>query len=97
MFIRRGFTGATDCAELVTLLLILSMLIVVGAAVLFILIMLSFILGGTFLIPAPSRVLHRMMELAGIKPGEKGCDLACGDGRLVIEANKMATRRGSGY
>ncbi len=88
MFIRRGFTGAMDSIEIIRPVLVLSLLVVVGAATLFILVMLSFVLGGAPFVPTPSRVLQRMMELADIKPGERVYDLGCGDGRLVIEANK---------
>ena len=85
-----------DSLVLIRLVLILSMLIVAGAAALFILVMLSFVLGGAPFIPTPSRVLSRMMELADIKPGEKVYDLGCGDGRLVIEANKRHQARAVG-
>jgi SAM-dependent methyltransferase len=90
------FTGAMDSLLITKLVLILSLLIAAGAAALFILFMLSFVLGGAPFVPTPSRVLHRMIELADIKPGEKVYDLGCGDGRLVIEANKKHHARAVG-
>jgi SAM-dependent methyltransferase len=85
-----------DSLLITKLVLILSLLIAAGAAALFILFMLSFVLGGAPFVPTPSRVLHRMIELADIKPGEKVYDLGCGDGRLVIEANKKHHARAVG-
>lgn len=82
------FTGAMEYLTITKLFLILSLLIAVGAAAAFIFSMLSFILGGAPFVPTPSKVVNRMIELANIKPGQKVYDLGCGDGRLVIEANK---------
>lgn len=36
--------------------------------------------------PTPQGVVERMLELAGLKPGETLYDLGCGDGRIVITA-----------
>jgi len=36
--------------------------------------------------PTPQGVVDRMLELAGLKPGEVLYDLGCGDGRIVITA-----------
>jgi len=77
-----------DSLVITKLAIILSLIIAMGAATLFILFMLSFVLGRAPFVPTPSRVLHRMMELADIAPGEKVYDLGCGDGRLVIAASK---------
>ena len=77
-----------DSLLITKLVLILSLLIAATGAVMFILFMLSFVLGGAPFVPTPSKVLQRMIELADIKPGEKVYDLGCGDGRLVIEANR---------
>ena len=85
-----------DSALVTKLVLLLSLLITAVAAAMFLLIVLSFVLGGAPLVPTPSRVLHRMMELADIKPGEKVYDLGCGDGRLVTEANKKHHARAVG-
>jgi protein-L-isoaspartate O-methyltransferase len=35
---------------------------------------------------SPARVVDRMLELAGIRPGETVYDLGCGDGRILIAA-----------
>jgi|HubBroStandDraft_2_1064218.scaffolds.fasta_scaffold124532_2 SAM-dependent methyltransferase len=35
---------------------------------------------------SPARVVDRMLELAGIRPGETVYDLGCGDGRILIQA-----------
>jgi SAM-dependent methyltransferase len=88
MLAHRELRGAMDSLVITKLAIILSLIIAMGAAVLLILFMLSFVLGGAPFVPTPSRVLHKMMELADIKPGEKVYDLGCGDGRLIIEARK---------
>src|SRR4051794_17764526 len=36
--------------------------------------------------PTPELVVHRMLQLAGLKPGEKLFDLGSGDGRIPIAA-----------
>ncbi len=36
--------------------------------------------------PTPQVVVDKMLELAGLKPGETLYDLGCGDGRIVITA-----------
>jgi SAM-dependent methyltransferase len=85
-----------DSSIIIRLVLILSLLIAAAAATMFILFMLSFVLGGAPFVPTPSRVLRRMMELADIKPGDKVYDLGCGDGRLVIAASKKYQARAVG-
>jgi protein-L-isoaspartate O-methyltransferase len=37
-------------------------------------------------LPTPKPVVERMLQLAGVKPGEKVFDLGSGDGRIVILA-----------
>ncbi|MBN2084945.1 MAG: class I SAM-dependent methyltransferase [Anaerolineales bacterium] len=41
---------------------------------------------GSPWVPGPYRVIHRMLELADIKPGQTVIDLGAGDGRIVILA-----------
>ncbi len=37
-------------------------------------------------VPTPEVVVRRMLQLAGIRPGEVVYDLGCGDGRIIISA-----------
>ena len=46
--------------------------------------------------PTPMKVVHRMLQLAEIQPGEMVYDLGCGDGRLVITAVRRYGARGVG-
>ena len=46
--------------------------------------------------PTPMRVVHRMLQMAEIQPGETIYDLGCGDGRLVITAVRRYGARGVG-
>lgn len=39
-------------------------------------------------VPTPQAVVDRMLDMAGVKPGERLIDLGSGDGRLVISAAK---------
>jgi len=39
-------------------------------------------------VPTPQAAVNRMVELAGIKPGDVVYDLGCGDGRIVVTAAK---------
>lgn len=41
---------------------------------------------GAPFVPTPMPRVKRMIELAGIKPGEKVYDIGCGDGRMVYVA-----------
>ncbi len=36
--------------------------------------------------PTPGKIVDRMLELAGLRAGEKMFDLGSGDGRIVIRA-----------
>jgi trans-aconitate methyltransferase len=47
-------------------------------------------------VPTPMKVVHRMLQLAKIQPGETIYDLGCGDGRLVITAVRRYGARGVG-
>lgn len=47
-------------------------------------------------VPTPMPVVHRMLELAGLRPGETLYDLGCGDGRILIMAARHYNARGRG-
>jgi tRNA A58 N-methylase Trm61 len=36
--------------------------------------------------PTPQTIVERMLQLGGLQPGERMCDLGSGDGRIVITA-----------
>lgn len=48
-------------------------------------------------VPSRKRVVKKMIEAANLKPKETVYDLGCGDGRLLIEAEKKAKIRGTGF
>lgn len=54
------------------------------------------ILWGAPWIPGSFRVIHRMLELAGVKPGQMVIDLGAGDGRIVILAARKFNARAVG-
>jgi len=39
--------------------------------------------------PTPMRIVREMLDISGIKRGEKLYDLGCGDGRIVVTAAKQ--------
>ncbi|MFW5831886.1 MAG: SAM-dependent methyltransferase, partial [Prolixibacteraceae bacterium] len=39
-------------------------------------------------VPTPHDVVERMLDMAGVGPGDYVVDLGCGDGRIVIAAAK---------
>lgn len=47
-------------------------------------------------VPTPPEVVDRMLELAGVKPGDVVYDLGSGDGRIIIRAAKKYGVRGVG-
>lgn len=47
-------------------------------------------------VPSPQPVVERMLEAAGVKPGETVYDLGCGDGRIVITAAQKFNANGVG-
>ena len=51
--------------------------------------------GGPY-VPTPFVVVHRMLELAGVRRDDVVYDLGSGDGRLVIEAARRYGARGAG-
>ncbi len=48
-------------------------------------------------ITSPDPVVDKMVEMAGLKPGDVALDLGCGDGRIIITAAKKTGCRGIGY
>jgi protein-L-isoaspartate O-methyltransferase len=46
--------------------------------------------------PTPEVVVEKMLELGGLKPGEKMFDLGSGDGRIVITAARKFKARATG-
>lgn len=48
-------------------------------------------------VPTRKRVVHHLIDIAGLKDGEKVYDLGCGDGRLLLEAEKKAKVETYGY
>jgi SAM-dependent methyltransferase len=47
-------------------------------------------------VPTPMKIVHRMLELAEIQPGDLVYDLGCGDGRILITAARKYGARGVG-
>ena len=47
-------------------------------------------------VPTEPEVVQSMLQLAGVKAGDKLYDLGCGDGRIVIAAAKTYDARGIG-
>jgi outer membrane protein assembly factor BamB len=48
-------------------------------------------------VPTPQDVVARMVEAAGIRQGDRVCDLGCGDGRVVATAARRHGCRAVGY
>ncbi|MDO8803441.1 MAG: class I SAM-dependent methyltransferase [Elusimicrobiota bacterium] len=57
---------------------------------------LAFIYGAPF-VPTPMAAAKRMVEAAGLKPGDIVYDLGCGDGRVVYLAAKEYGVKGTGF
>lgn len=47
-------------------------------------------------VPTPQPVVDRMLEIAGVGPGDVVYDIGCGDGRMVVTAAKSHRARGVG-
>jgi len=48
-------------------------------------------------VPTSKKVSRRLIEVANLKDGDQVYDLGCGDGRLLIEAEKQKKVQGTGY
>jgi SAM-dependent methyltransferase len=85
-----------ETAFLEQVVLVLFLLVFAVSGVVLGVILLSLFMGGSPFAVTPARVRERMLELAGVQPGEKVYDLGCGDGRLLIEANRKFGARSKG-
>ena len=47
-------------------------------------------------VPTPMPVVHKMLQMAELRPGNLIYDLGCGDGRIVVTAAKEHGARGIG-
>ena len=59
-----------------------------------------FFIAGFFrspFVPSNRKTIKKMLEVAKIKKGERVIDLGCGDGRIVIAAEKRFGARAEGY
>lgn len=48
-------------------------------------------------VPSKKRVISRVLDLAKLKDGENVYDLGCGDGRFLMEAEKRARIKATGF
>ncbi|MBI2453825.1 class I SAM-dependent methyltransferase [Candidatus Peregrinibacteria bacterium] len=74
--------------------------LLIGFSVFFILLAASVFAHMMFLVPyVPSkkRVVTRMIRAAKLKEGERVYDLGCGDGRLLLEAEKKVPVKTEGF
>lgn len=55
------------------------------------------ILSGAPFVPSNRATTQRMLKEAKLKKGERVYDLGCGDGRLLIKAEKQYGTKGVGY
>ncbi len=74
---------------LVSIALILVILVFTAGMSVMVIFLASYLIGGSPYEATPLQVLQCMLEAAQIKAGEKVYDLGCGDGRLLIEANRQ--------
>jgi SAM-dependent methyltransferase len=48
-------------------------------------------------VPTPMRLVHKMLKMAEVGPGEMVYDLGCGDGRVIITAARRYGARAVGF
>lgn len=48
-------------------------------------------------VPTKKRVMNKILDEANLKKGQTFIDLGCGDGRMLIEAEKRSDIKGIGY
>jgi len=58
--------------------------------------LISFIITGAPFIATSKSLTRKIVALAKIQPGERVYDLGCGDGRFLIEANKIYAAKAVG-
>ncbi|MDI6688149.1 MAG: class I SAM-dependent methyltransferase [Desulfobacterales bacterium] len=78
--------------------IILGCISVFGVAglVMLLLSLMSFIISGAPFIATSKNLTRKIVALAKIQPGERVYDLGCGDGRFLIEANKIYAAKAVG-
>lgn len=81
-------------------LLIISDIILIAIIVLVMLMLLTAVI-NLFIrvpfVPSKKRVVNEIITLAKLKKGERVYDLGCGDGRFLVEAEKIAQVKGVGF
>lgn len=75
----------------------LFLLFFLGFTLLLLITVLVNIVSGAPFVPSGRRTIDRMLQAAQFKKGERVYDLGCGDGRLLIRAEKQYGIHGIGY
>ncbi len=76
---------------------ILVYLLILGITLLYISTALVSLILRVPYVPTKKSVMHKIMKEAKIKKGETFLDLGCGDGRMLIEAEKQNQINAEGY